>query len=124
MNIKLAIISFFLVAALTLVFVVFVFDPISARDTSTVSIHPIIGFLTYVLICVCIFEWGNCELHSPYKAAFIVAAPQAALILDLVLRGDRGPYSGAAGIAMVGAIWTTVAINRTWLARKLEPREG
>jgi len=124
MNVILTGITFVLVAILTLVLVLFFFEPVSAQDNTSLEFHPVFGFLVYVSLCVGIFEWGRRELTSPYKAAVVVAAPQIALIVDLVLRGARGPVSGGAGVAMLLVIWAVVASCHGWLSKRLTRREG
>ena len=85
------------------------FKPITEGDTSIVSIHPAIGLLIYVGLCISFFEWAVRQMHSVYKAAFMTAAPQFILIVDLTLRGERGLLTATAGTILLAATWIFIA---------------
>ena len=93
----------------TLVGVLFFFDPVTDGDTSFISVHPALGLLVYVGLSVGLFMWSTSETRSAYKGAFIVAAPQAILIVDLTLRGSRGVLTAVAGIMLLTFTWLLVA---------------
>ena len=85
------------------------FKPVSEGDTSIISVHPAISLLVYVGLCVSLLEWATRQMNSVYKGAFIVAAAQFALVIDLTLRGERGWITAAAGTILLAATWTVVA---------------
>ncbi len=90
--------------------VLFFFEPIARGDTSTVSIHPALGLLLYVGLCIALLGWATQQLRSVFKAAFLVAAPQWVLIVDLTLRGERGVVTTAAGTVLLVGTWGLVAL--------------
>ena len=85
------------------------FRPITEGDTSVVSVHPAIGLLVYVGLCIGLFDWATKQMANVYKGAFIVAAPQFVFIADLTLRGERGLLTAAAGTLLLMATWFVVA---------------
>jgi len=82
-----------------LVGVLLFFKPIADGDTVRFEINPAAGLFTYVVLCVALFDWTARQIESAYKAAFIVAGSQFILVIDLMLRGDRGLATAAAGAA-------------------------
>ena len=97
------------VAAVNLIGVMVFFAPIADGDESFVSIHPLIGFLVYVGLCTWIYLWAGKQMGSSGKAAFVLAAPQCALVVDLALRGERGLVTMAAGVVLLVVTWAAVA---------------
>lgn len=106
-----------------LVGVLLFFKPISDGDTSFVSVHPAVGLLVYVALCIALMEWANRQMSSVYKAAFIVAAPQFILVADLTLSGKRGSLTAAAGTVLLAATWVLVAFIYSLFDGK-GPEEG
>ena len=111
MKYKLAPIVASFIAALvaTLAGVLFFFNPVTEGDTSLVSVHPAIGLLVYVGLCVSLFVWSTIQTRSPYKGAFLIAAPQFIFVVDLTLRGSRGFVTALAGTALLICTWLIVA---------------
>ncbi|MEM9304416.1 MAG: hypothetical protein AAGE01_20060 [Pseudomonadota bacterium] len=108
----------FLVAfGLTMLGVAFFFKPIADTDTARLTLPPVVG-LSYVVLCTVIYVWGFRETGHAYKAAAIVVAPQAALVIDLALRGDRGPVTAAAGIALLLVTWLGAAFVHGFAERR------
>ena len=93
---------------LTTVGVIFFFEPISKGDDTILELPPAVG-LVYIVLCALIYYWGYRETRNCFKAATIVVIPQAVLILDLMLRGDRGPITTAAGITLLIVTWYSTA---------------
>jgi len=92
-----------------LVGVLLFFKPLTDGDTSIIAVHPAIGLFVYVGLCIGVFAWATKEVGNAYKGAFIVAAPQFILIVDLTLRGERGLLTAAAGTLLLGSTWFLVA---------------
>lgn len=85
------------------------FKPIAESDTARLVVHPAVGLLVYVVLCVGLFDWPARRMGSAYRAAFVVAASQMVLVVDLLLRGERGPATAVAGIALLAATWVCIA---------------
>ena len=86
--------------------VVFFFRPIAANDTpSGESVPPVLGLLTYVLLSVAVLDWASRRFGEPVRIALVIAAAQIILVIDLVLRGERGVATGAAGSALIIVTW-------------------
>ena len=104
-----AVCAAFIVAFIAnLVGVLLFFKPIAESDTSIVHVHPALGLLVYVGLCIALFEWAARQMNSVYKAAFIVAAPQFVLGVDLAFRGERGLLTVAAGAILLAVTWAVV----------------
>ncbi len=123
MKLKLLLTSFIVMATLTLLCVVFFFEPISLGDTTKVNVHPLVGFLTYVFMCLALFAWGVRELSNAYKSACFVAVPQMVLIVDWVLRGTRGLETGIAGIFILAFTWLAVAFVYQWQSKAITEKK-
>ena len=111
--------TFLAVLTTTMAAVLLFFQPITRGDTSIVDVHPVIGVLAYVGLCTWIFLWAARATNSSYKAAFVLIATQAALIIDLTVRGERGIVTGLAGIAMLVGTWTAVAFVHQFLCQRM-----
>ena len=110
MNAKLIqfIIVFIVSFVITILGVVGFFKPIASSEELRLSLPPIVA-LVYVFLCAAIYIWAYSEIKSSYKAGLIVALPQIALIIDLVLRGDRGPVTALAGSILLVVTWMITA---------------
>ena len=108
-NIKPLIGAFITTFIVTLLGVFLFFKKIEESDTSSVVVSPLIGLIIYSSICTAIFQWAMLEMKNVYKAAMVVALPQLALIIDLMIRGERGVYTAVAGGALLFITWTSVA---------------
>ncbi|MEM1250101.1 MAG: hypothetical protein AAGA81_00390 [Acidobacteriota bacterium] len=107
-----------------LVGVLLFFQPLAEGDTSFVAVHPLLGFLVYVGSCAALFTWGARRMQSPYASAFLVAASQVALVVDLMLRGDRGAVTTIAGTVLLAATWWLVAaVASRWGESPTSPGE-
>jgi len=95
--------------AANLVGVLFFFKPIADGDTNRLEISPAAGLVVYVVLCVALFDWTARRLGNAFKAAFVVAGSQLILIIDLMLRGDRGLITAAAGAVLLAATWVPIA---------------
>jgi protein-S-isoprenylcysteine O-methyltransferase Ste14 len=99
---------FFVSLVLTMLGVFLFFKPIADSETNLLALPPAVG-LIYILLCSVIYLWAFKEMGNSYKAALVVVLPQAALIVDLMLRGDRGPITTIAGCALLFATWVVTA---------------
>lgn len=89
--------------------VVFFFRPIAEADTPGGWLpHPAIGFLVYVLLSVAVLDWAVQRFGQPVRAGLVIAASQIILVVDLVLRGERGMATGAAGAVLILVTWTAM----------------
>ena len=93
---------------ITLLGVIFFFKPVEASDTSILSLPPYFG-LAYIFLCVAIYLWAHKQLGNCYKAALVVTLPQVALIIDLMIRGDRGMTTTVAGSLLLFVTWFVTA---------------
>jgi hypothetical protein len=88
--------------------VVFFFRPISEGDSVGWVPPPLISFLVYVALSVIVLDWAVQRLGKPMKVAVVIALSQVILVIDLVLRGDRGVATGAAGVVLIVVTWTAM----------------
>lgn len=89
--------------------VVFFFRPIAEADAvAGPPVPQAVGFLVYVLLSVVVLDWASRQVGHALKAGLIIAAAQVILIIDLVLRGDRGLATGAAGSVLVVLTWVAM----------------
>lgn len=94
----------------TMLGVVFIFRPVAEGDTISSPWPPPIAIAVYLVLSVLLLDWAARRTGSSYSAAFVIAAAQSIFIVDLLSRGERGPMTAAAGIAVVAISWTTVAL--------------
>lgn len=86
--------------------VVFFFRPIAENDApSGELLPPVLGLLSYVLLSVAVLDWASRRFGQPVRIALVIAASQVILVVDLVLRGERGIATGAAGSALILCTW-------------------
>lgn len=89
--------------------VVFFFRPIAEADSVGGALPPpAIGFLVYVLLSVLVLDWAIQRFGQPVKVALVIALSQIILVIDLVLRGERGLATGAAGSVLILVTWITM----------------
>lgn len=89
--------------------VFFFFRPIAEADAVGGALPPpAIGFLVYVLLSVLVLDWAIQQFGQPVKVGLVIALSQIILVADLVLRGDRGLATGAAGSVLILVTWITM----------------
>ena len=91
------------------------FKPIADGESLRFTVNPAVGLLVYVVLCLGLFDWAAQRMGSAYRAAFVVAASQGILVLDLLMRGDRGPATAAAGVGLLAVTWFCVAFAYSFL---------
>ncbi len=92
--------------AVNLVGVIYFFRPIAEGDSAPDAPPPAaVGFLVYVLLSVGLLDWASRRFGHPVRVALLAALAQIVLIVDLVLRGERGVATGAAGSVLTLATW-------------------
>jgi hypothetical protein len=106
--------------AVNFVGVVFFFRPIAEADSVGWLPPPAVGFLVYVLLSVLVLDWAIQRFGEPIKVGLVIALSQIILIVDLVLRGERGVATGAAGALLVLVTWTAMGFAYS----KAFPEEG
>ena len=109
--------AFAALLVVTLAGVLFFFDPLTAGDTSFVAVHPAVGLLVYAGLSIALFVWSTNQTNSAYKGAFLLAAPQIILVIDLTLRGSRGVTTALAGTTRLAFTWLVVAYTYSRLTR-------
>lgn len=92
-----------------LVGVLMFFQPIAQADNDTISMHPAIGLLVYVVLGIWLFVWTSKHMKSVYKAAAVVALSQFILVIDLMMRGERGLLTALAGGVLLAVTWASIA---------------
>lgn len=103
--------------------VVFFFRPIAEGDAAAGPLlPPALGFLVYIALSVLALDWVSRQIGGAVRAGLVVALGQILLLLDLVLRGERGVTTGAAGAALVLVTWTVMGAVYGWVLRR-ETRE-
>ena len=100
------------------------FKPIADGDTGRLEVNPAAGLFIYVVLCVALFDWTARQIGSAYKAAFVVAASQFILIIDLMFRGDRGLITAVAGTVLLGVSWACVSYVYSLLGGLSVARQG
>jgi len=103
----------------TLVGVLFFFAPIAQADTVTGPLlPPAVSLLVYITLSIALFDWIAQQMHSGYKAAFVIAASQFVLVnVDFVLRGERGLMTAIASTALLSVTWFCVAFAYSIFAK-------
>ena len=82
------------------------------------SIPPIVGFVTYIVLCVALLHWASQHLRNAYKAAFIIGTSQFILVnVDYVLIGQRGLMTAAASTLVLAATWFFAAYAYTYFVK-------
>ena len=89
--------------------VVLFFRPIAEADSIGATLPPpAVGFLVYVLLSVFVLDWAVQRFGQPVRVGLLIALSQIILIVDLVLRGERGLATGAAGSVLTLVTWTAM----------------
>ena len=109
--------AFLAAAVANLIGVPLFFNPIAKGDIGVQLVHPAVGFFTYVALCVLLFHWAAVQLDSPHKAAFVVAASQFLLIIDMTLAGKRGLATAGAGAILLLVTWVCISYVYSFLLR-------
>ena len=94
------------------------FRPISEADTVSGEWPAPLALAIYAGLSIWLMDWAAQRTNSSYSAAFVVAASQSILILDLAARGERGFLTALAGIALVAITWFAVAFVHSRLTVK------
>ena len=101
--------SFLTMGAVTIAGVLFFFRPIVESDAPSAAWPAPFALAVYAGLSIALMDWAAKRLGSAFSAAFVVAASQAILIVDLLARGERGYLTALAGIALVAVTWIGVA---------------
>lgn len=107
-------------AVANIVGVLFFFQPIAQSENDAFSVHPAIGLLVYVVLGVWLFVWTSKHMKSVYKAAAVVALSQFILVIDLMMRGERGPLTALAGGVLLAVTWASIAFVYRKLLDRIE----
>lgn len=103
----------------------FFFNPVAAADASFVEVHPVVGFLVYVVLSIALFDWLARTIGSPYRAAIAIVVSQFILVnIDMVLSGKRGIVTAGASAALMATTWICVAFAYAKLSgfsKKMSP---
>ncbi|MGD9630797.1 MAG: hypothetical protein AB7V18_16285 [Pyrinomonadaceae bacterium] len=115
-------VAFATVGVVTLVGVIFWFKPIEQYDRPGTFVPSApVSLAIYCGLSVILYDWAVRHIDSYWTAAFIIGAAQVILVIDLTLRGDRGPATAAAGTALIFVTWASVAcIYRLFAGRPAE----
>lgn len=118
-NWKAIVAAFAMTCVVNLLGVYFIFQPIAqADDAEMLSIPPIVGFITYIILCVALLHWSAQQLRNAYKAAFIIGTSQFILVnVDYVLIGQRGLMTAAASTVVLAATWFFAAYVYSYFVR-------
>ena len=111
-------------AVVLLAGVLLFFDPIASTDTlpERAPVPGPLAFLIYVVLATALFDWAARQMHSPYKAAFLIAASQFILVnVDYVLTGKRGVLTAAASTVLIAVSWASVAAAYSFVWTKTRP---
>ena len=91
--------------------VVFFFRPIAEADTGGGPVPPpVVSLLIYVLLSALVLDQAVRRFGEPLKVGLVIAAAQIILVVDLVLRGERGLATGAAGATLILVTWTAMGL--------------
>ena len=112
--------AFVSAAAINLVVVLALLNPIAAVDSAAGPlVHPAIGLLVYAGLSVCLFDWVARKMGNPYKAALAIAGAQFILVnVDFVLAGKRGLATAGASTVLLALTWVSVAWVYSLFTRK------
>lgn len=106
---KAILVSIVTMGLVTVVGVIFFFRPIAQGDTVSAAWPAPIAITVYLVLSVTLLDWTAQRTHNSFSAAFIIAAAQFILIVDLLSRGERGLLTAVAGTALLVATWLSVA---------------
>ncbi len=112
--------AFVVASVVSLVGVMFVFEPIARADKPVGPIvPPAVGFFIYIALSISLFDWAARRMQNAYTAAFLIAASQFILVnVDFVLAGKRGLLTGAASTILIVSTWTAIAVAYRICARE------
>ena len=102
----------------TVIGVLFLFQPITAGDTVGEPWPPAIAIATYLVLSVLLLDWAACRTGSSWAAAIVIGSAQLIFIVDLLARGERGLKTAIAGALLVALSWAAVAFVHDRLTRK------
>ncbi len=113
--------AFVSAAVVNLVGVLALLNPIAAVDSAAGPlVHPAVGLLVYVALCVCLFDWVARQMGNPYRAALAIAGAQFVLVnVDFVLSGKRGLATAGASTVLLALTWVSVAWVYSLFTRKI-----
>lgn len=106
---KAILVSIVTMGLVTVAGVIFLFRPIAQGDTVSAAWPAPIAITVYLVLSVMLLDWTAQRTRNSFSAAFIIAAAQFILIVDLLARGERGLLTAVAGTALLVATWLSVA---------------
>ena len=106
---KAILVSIVTMGLVTVAGVVFFFRPIAQGDTVSAAWPAPFAITVYLVLSVLLLDWTAQRTRNSFSAAFIIAAAQFILIVDLLSRGERGLLTAVAGTALLVATWLSVA---------------
>jgi hypothetical protein len=114
--------AFFTLAALYLVGVLLLLDPVAAGDAASGYLLPLpLAFVVAIMVYTALFVWLERMIGEPFKAAMAIVLSQMALVnVDFVLSGKRGVATAAASTLILFVSWSAVA----WVYGRLKPKSG
>lgn len=114
--------AFFTLAALYLVGVLLLLDPVRAADAPSGHLLPLpLAFVVAITVYIALFVWIERMIGEPFKAAMAIVLSQMALVnVDFVLSGKRGVATAAASTLILFVSWSAVA----WVYGRLKPESG
>ena len=114
--------AFFTLAALYLVGVLLLLDPVRAADAPSGPLLPLpLAFVVAITVYIALFVWIERMIGEPFKAAMAIVLSQMALVnVDFVISGKRGVATAAASTLILFVSWSAVA----WVYGRLKPESG
>jgi hypothetical protein len=103
--------AFFTLAALYLVGVLLLLDPVATGDAASGRLLPLpLAFVVAIMVYTALFVWLERVIGEPFKAAMAIVMSQMALVnVDFVLSGKRGVATAAASTLILFVSWSAVA---------------
>ena len=112
------VVAFAVACLVTIVGVVVWFKPIADADPPGSFVPPApVSLAIYCGLSVILYDWAVRRIGGYWTTAFIIATSQVILVIDLTLRGDRGPATAAAGTVLIFVTWASVALVYRLLGR-------
>ncbi|HLV25047.1 MAG TPA: hypothetical protein VKZ41_01945 [Gemmatimonadales bacterium] len=102
----------------TLAGVMLMFRPLAEGDTVSAAWPAPLAVAVYVVLSILLLDWAALRSGSSFSAAFIIAAAQFILIIDLLARGERGVLTAVAGTVLLAVTWLSVAAVHSRLSRQ------
>jgi len=95
------------------------FEPIAKMDsTDGPLVPPIVNLFVYMILSIGFFDWVARQIHSAYKAAFIIGVAQFLLVnVDFVLAGKRGLMTAGASTLLLILTWGCAALVYSYFIR-------